>query len=74
MSFYGMVDLLTVLPWWVDIFYPGDIMPTTFVRSFRLIKLFRSDMYACLERACCASSWDASVPSPSCASAPKTFI
>ena len=40
-TFYPLVDLLSIAPYYIDLVTPGDIMPTTFFRTFRLLRLFR---------------------------------
>ena len=46
-SFYSIVDLLAILPFWIDVALPSiNIMPTTIFRIFRLIKLLKGEKYA----------------------------
>jgi hypothetical protein len=45
-SFYGLVDLCAIVPWWVDLVYTGDISPTSFLRALRLVKLLSVDIEA----------------------------
>jgi len=40
-TFFPFVDLLSIAPFYIDLVTPGDMMPTTFFRTFRLLRLFR---------------------------------
>jgi voltage-gated potassium channel len=44
-SFFSIVDLLAIVPFYVDIFIPGKMGSTTVVRVFRLFRLFKAEHY-----------------------------
>lgn len=37
-DFYAIIDLASILPFWIDLMTPGDIAATSFVRVLRLLK------------------------------------
>lgn len=40
-SFYGIVDLLSILPTWINVFRSGSLRGLMIVRVFRLLRVFR---------------------------------
>jgi hypothetical protein len=41
-TFFALVDLVTILPWFVDLLVPGDaVIPTSFIRVLRLLRIMR---------------------------------
>jgi voltage-gated potassium channel len=44
-SFFSIVDLLAIVPFYVDLFLPQDLLPTTMIRVFRLFRLFKAEHY-----------------------------
>lgn len=41
-NFYPIIDMLAILPFYIDLCIPGDvIIPTTFIRVLRLFRMFR---------------------------------
>eukprot|EP01134_Creolimax_fragrantissima_P007328 CFRG7328T1 len=41
-SFYSLVDLLAIVPWYVDLFIAEDLVGTQFIRILRLFRLLKS--------------------------------
>jgi voltage-gated potassium channel len=45
-SFFALVDLVAIAPWYIDHLGPGrSVFPTTFVRALRLLRLLKADAY-----------------------------
>ena len=43
-SFYSLIDLLSTVPFYIDLLLPGDALPASqFLRIFRLFRLLKSD-------------------------------
>mmetsp|Transcript_3570 Transcript_3570/g.8948 ORF Transcript_3570/g.8948 Transcript_3570/m.8948 type:complete len:1217 (+) Transcript_3570:60-3710(+) len=44
-SFFSLVDLASILPYWIILASTGDTTSSTFVRALRLLRLFKSERY-----------------------------
>ncbi|MCR5451410.1 MAG: ion transporter [Lachnospiraceae bacterium] len=44
-SFYGIVDLLSFLPYYLPVFFPGGIAAFRMIRVVRILRLFRINAY-----------------------------
>mmetsp|Transcript_48569 Transcript_48569/g.89474 ORF Transcript_48569/g.89474 Transcript_48569/m.89474 type:complete len:1219 (+) Transcript_48569:69-3725(+) len=44
-SFFSLVDMASILPYWIILITTGDTTSSTFVRALRLLRLFKSERY-----------------------------
>ena len=51
-TFYSLVDLAAIAPWYIDLFMGADnLSSTTFLRALRLLRLFKANAYVqCMDR------------------------
>jgi len=44
-TFFAIVDLASILPWYISFFFGLDSGSTTFIRIFRLLQIFKAEKY-----------------------------
>ena len=44
-TFFTLVDLAAIVPFFIDLALPGDLKGTAFIRALRLIRLLKAEKY-----------------------------